>query len=411
MNKRDGTKTMKRVLSILLIGLGIEGSGWAQQANTASSDQIEQLLRRIERLEQTVQELREQVQAKHTSEDNSSEARAASPPQAPVHTPSQDALRNEQGVNISGYVFGDYYWMASNHDPGLENRNGFWIRRAYLTLDKPLSPNFEMRLRLEMNSSGDFTSKSKLNPFIKDAYLRWKFTGNHQAVLGMSPTATTDSVDRIWGYRSVEKSALDIQRWGSTRDLGVALRGNFDSNRKVRYHLMLGNGSGTGSETDAGNKIQGALSFHPTDRVTAEFYSDYEDRPLQAYRRTFQGFLAFQDDWGRLGLQYAHQTRHETSDLGLDLLSVWGVWSFASKASLFARYDRAFDANPDGDRIAYLPFDPAAKPNFFLGGIDLKISANFNLMPNVEVIRYDKREDGIRPTTDFVPRVTFFYDF
>ena len=402
---------MKRMVSTLLIGLGIGGSGWAQQDSTVSSDQLNQLLRRIEILEQTVQELRTQVQSLNTTEETPPENSVAAVSQPLVQTPSQDTPQNDQDMKISGYLFGDYYWMAAHHDPGLEDRNGFWVRRTYLTFDKGLSPGFDMRLRLEMNSAGDFTSRSKLNPFIKDAYLRWNFTGNHHAYLGMSPTATTLSVDTIWGYRSVEKSVLDLQKWGSTRDLGVALRGALGADRKVRYHFMLGNGSGTGSETDTGKKVQLALSAHPTESVTAEFYTDYEERPLEAYRRTFQGFLAFQQDWGRLGIQYAHQTRNGTPDLELDAFSVWGVWKFAPKASLFARYDRAFDPNPDGAGIAYLPFDPTTPSNFFLGGIDLQVSDDFNLMPNVEIVRYDKREDGTRPTTDFIPRMTFFYKF
>jgi hypothetical protein len=411
MDHWERTGSMKLLVSTLLIGLGIGSSGWAQQENAISSDQLDQLLRRIEMLEQTVQELREQMQSQNTTQESPPESSVAAVSHPLVPAQGQDTPANDPAIKISGYLFGDYYWMAANHDSSLEDRNGFWVRRTYLTFDKSLNPDFDMRLRLEMNSAGDFTSRSKLNPFIKDAWLRWKFTGNHQAYLGMSPTATTDSVDRIWGYRSVEKSALDLQRWGNTRDLGLALRGSFDSERKVRYHFMLGNGSGTGSETDTGKKVQMALSAHPTESITAEIYTDYEDLPLGDFRRTFQGFLALQYDSGRLGIQYAHQTRGGTSELELDVFSLWGVWKFAPRASLFARYDRAFDPNPDGAGIAYLPFDPTAKSHFFLGGIDFQVSDDFNLMPNLEVVRYDKREDGTRPTTDFVPRMTFFYKF
>ncbi len=402
---------MKRMVSTLLIGMGIGGSGWAQKDNTVSSEQINQLLKRIERLEQTVQELRERFISQETSPESPPGTSAAAIAEPLVQAPSHDTPASDPGVKISGYVFGDYYWMADHHDAGLKDRNGFWVRRTYLTFDKRHSPDFDWRLRLEMNSAGDFTSKSKLNPFIKDAWLRWQYAENHQTYLGMSPTASTNQVDRIWGYRSVEKSALDLQKWDSTRDLGVALRGTLDSNGKTRYHFMLGNGSGSGSETDSGKKVQLAMSFHPTDAVTAEFYTDYEDRPLQAYRRTFQGFLAYQHDRGRLGLQYAHQTRSGSPDLELDLISVWGVLKFTGNGSLFARYDRSFDPNPDGAGIAYLPFDPTAESHFFLGGIDFQIGDNLNLMPNVEVIRYAKQEDGTRPTTDFVPRMSFFYDF
>ncbi len=32
-------------------------------------------------------------------------------------------------ARISGYAFGDYYWIGANHDRSLEGLNGFWFRR------------------------------------------------------------------------------------------------------------------------------------------------------------------------------------------------------------------------------------------------------------------------------------------
>jgi len=402
---------MKRFVTTLLIGLGLGISGWAQQEDAVSSDPIDQLLRRIERLEQTVQELRQQMQAQDASEDSPSEAPAASAAQALVQTPSQDTPRNDPGVKISGLLFGDYYWVASNHNPGLEDRNGFWVRRSYLTFDKPLGESLDMRLRFEMNSAGDFTSRSKLEPFVKDAYLRWKFSGNHSTYLGLSSTHTWQTVESHWGYRQVEKTVLDLQRLGSSRELGVAFRGSFDSQRKVRYHFQVANGAGTGSESDAEKKVLFSLGLYPTESVVLEFYTDYDNRPLDEYRRTFQGFVGFKQDWGRLGVQYAHQTRNGDPDLELDAFSVYGVWKLSQRASLFGRYDRMLDPNPDGARISYIPFDPTAESNLFIAGVDLRVNNQFSLIPNLVIIRYDKREDGTQPSTDFIPRMTFFYNF
>ena len=402
---------MKYSVSTLLICVSIGSSAWAQQEHTPSSDQINQLLKRIEALEQTVHELREQIQSKDTPKGNPPEAATVTIAQPLQQLQSQENPITDPVVKISGNVFGDYYWMATHHDPNLKNRNGFWIRRAYLGLDKKLNQDFDMRLRLEMGSAGDFSSKSKLTPTVKDAYLRWKFSEQHQAYFGLSGTATWNLVERIWGYRPVEKSLLDLHKWGSSRDLGIALRGDLDADRKIRYHLMLGNGSGTGTETNAGKKVQLAFSFHPTDPVTIQFYTDYEDLPMQAYQRTLQGFIAFQYDWGRVGFQYAHQTRHGATDLELDALSIWGAWKLSPNSSLFARYDRTFDPNPNGAQISYLPFDPTARSSFWVAGLDFEINHSFNLMPNVEVIHYDKNEDGIRPTIDLVPRMTFLYNF
>jgi len=50
--------------------------------------------------------------------------------------------------SFSGYMFGDYYWVAASHDTSLENQNGFWSRRIYFTYDQGLSEEFSMRFRL-----------------------------------------------------------------------------------------------------------------------------------------------------------------------------------------------------------------------------------------------------------------------
>ena len=76
--------------------------------------------------------------------------------------------RAEEG-RISGYMFGDLYWVAANHDASLEGNNGFWFRRIYITYDRGLAEGFSTRLRMEMSSPGDFTTSGKIEPFVKDA--------------------------------------------------------------------------------------------------------------------------------------------------------------------------------------------------------------------------------------------------
>ena len=113
---------------------------------------------------------------------------------------------------------------AANHDESLKNNNGFWFRRIYLTFDKAMTDRLDMRLRFEMNSAGDFTSDLRLEPFAKDAWVRWKFTDQHQVHLGLSPTPNMNVVDAFWGYRFLEKSLMDLHRIGATRDLGVGFQ-------------------------------------------------------------------------------------------------------------------------------------------------------------------------------------------
>ena len=174
---------------------------------------------------------------------------------------------------------------------------------------------------------------------------------------------------------------------------------------------MVGNGSSTRGETNRGKGTSASLTFYPNDSLILEFYSDDDQRPLQADRNTYQAFLGYKRDWGRLGIQYAHQKRKGDSKVDLDVLSFFGFVDVSPRVTLIGRYDRMFDPNPEGANSPYIPFDPTAKFHFFLTGIDGKVTEEFSLIPNLEVVRYDKREDGSRPATDVVPRVTFFYRF
>jgi len=131
-----------------------------------------------------------------------------------------------QGGKISGYMFGDYYYVAANHNRDLENQNGFWFRRIYFTYDKGLSEAFAIRFRLEFNSPGDFSTKAKLEPYIKDAYLQWK-APRHSILFGVSPAPTWEVIETVWGYRSVGKTPLDLQKFGDSRDFGMPSRAHW----------------------------------------------------------------------------------------------------------------------------------------------------------------------------------------
>jgi hypothetical protein len=315
-------------------------------------------------------------------------------------------------TKISGLVIGDAYWMASHHNSDIEDHNGFWFRRIYLTVDHTLNPTWDLRVRFEHNSPGDFESSDKLDPFLKDAYVRWKRSG-HSLYLGISGTPIWGVVEPFWGYRSVEKTVLDLQKLGSSRDFGVAFKGRFDEAGKVRYHAMFGTGSGTKGETNKGKKGQLSIGFYPTKSWLIELYGDYEDRPDDTDRAVFQVFTGWQSEQGRVGLQVVRQHRkiEDAESLDLDVVSVFGVWNASPRTAVLARYDRMFDPNPDAAKIAYLPMDPTAKSNLAIFGVDLALHEQVHLIPNAEIVFYDDVDDGPTPDTDVAIRTTLFVTF
>jgi len=313
---------------------------------------------------------------------------------------------------ISGYMFGDYYWVASDHDRSLEDANGFWFRRIYLTYDRALDGRTAVRLRYEMTTEGDFRTKAKLVPSLKDAYVRRDLGGGHRLTFGISPTPTWEKLEKAWGYRSVEKTLLDLQKFGSSRDFGVALAGGLGGSGW--YHVMVANGNGNASETDDGKKVMASLGASLGDHLEVEVYADHDTRPDHASRAVVQGYAAWRTAAWRLGVQVDHVTRHQgpgAPALTWDAVSAWGAARVSAAVWLFGRWDHLSDPNPYAAEQDYLPFAPDARSDFFLAGLDWAVSPRFHVMPNVEVVTYDAPGAGADPDTDVLPRVTVFYEF
>ena len=316
-------------------------------------------------------------------------------------------------TKISGLAFGDYYDVAANHDESLEGRNGFWFRRIYLTFDFEVDEDVDFRLRLEAASGDGFVTSSRIEPFAKDAWVRYK-PGNQSMYFGISSTPTWGTVEKEWGYRAVEKTPLDLQKMGSSRDFGLAAKGPLDGAGKIFYHAMVGNGSSTSVETNSGKSAYLALGVKPADGFTFEVYGDFNELPGDADTYTVQAFGAWNGEGGRLGVLYARRWMETGPDtkIDLDIFSVYGVLAASDKVSVFGRFDHMFDPNPSAGGISYLPMSPDAKSNFALAGVDFAVSDHFSIIPNVETVFYDAIGTAAEaPDTDVVPRITFSLTF
>lgn len=314
---------------------------------------------------------------------------------------------------LSGTFFGDYYWVAANHDAELEGNNGFWIRRIYFTYDHQLTESFSSRLRLEMSSEGDFITNSKLEPVVKDAWLKWS-KDDHAIIAGIAPTPTLGFVEKVWGYRSVEKTPLDLYGFGGSRDFGIALKGNLDSQDRLKYHFMFANGNSNKTELDKGKKVMLSLGYYLTEHIVVQGYADWDNRPGNTDRYTLQGFAGYQSDVFSLGALYAYQFRENSSafrDFNLDLVSAFANGQISESVYIFARVDHMFDPNPSGPGNDYLPISDQAESTFLTAGIDMVLEEKIHLIPNIESVIYGEDVSGNRPDSDIIPRLTLSYSF
>jgi len=324
----------------------------------------------------------------------------------------QDKKEEESSGKFSGYMFGDYYYFFENHKPELNDQRGIWFRRIYFTYDYKINSSFSTRLRLEMSNEFNFEEAKTMIPFVKDVWFKYKFS-SQAFIIGISPTPTFQILQKMWGYRAVEKTPLDLQRMASSRDFGLALKGKFDEKGMFKYHIMFSNGSSNKQEIDKGKSGLLALAFYPIKEFVIEVYGDYADHAGSTDWYTLQVFFGYKTKTFRAGLLYADQTRQmeDVEDIKLRVASLFIVGEVSEQFSLIGRVDRNFDPNPQGDKIAFIPFDPTAKSTFFVAGVDWHPVKQVRFIPNVEFVKYDENDEGVTPTSDIIGRITFHWLF
>ena len=321
------------------------------------------------------------------------------------------------GGKISGLYFGDYYYITAHHNEDLKSRNGFWTRRVYLTYDQKLNETFSSRVRFEMNSPDGLAGEGGKNvPYVKDAYLKISpKDSSHSIYLGRSMVPTYAVLVKLWGYRAVEKSMPNLQKYGSTRDLGIAMRGKVPGVDMLSYHAMVGNGAGTGAETDKYKRGYLSGTLKPSGGVIVHGYMDLEIRDAGMNRTTFMGLLGYQMDDYRAGVQFSHQIRGQgegEEDVTIQGVSVFGAAAInPDKVWWFGRVDKMLSVNPGAPKIAYTPISGDAKSNTIITGLDYRLAKNLHIIPNVFMVIYDSPEVGEKPDADMMARVTLYYKF
>ena len=296
---------------------------------------------------------------------------------------------------IKGIAFGDYYFVASGSD---KDENGFKFRRIYLTYDLKWNDRWSGRVRFEASDAG-FGGKDKMRPFVKHGYLRYRANGR-TVYMGLFGTPTWNVSERIWGYRSIAKTIMDMRKIGSSADLGVGYKGKLDGAGRVNAQLMFGNGSGQSPEVDNGKKVYSLLHLKPTDVVEATVYLDWEDKPDGRDRITFAAMLGTSVEKLRFGIEgFVRNNRRAQSgdDVQLRGVSAFGAVNLKPRVDVFGRLD-FFDPDRSAERD---------EEYMIIGGVDVAPARNIHIMPNVMATIYASSD----AVTEVVPRMTVCYKF
>jgi hypothetical protein len=332
---------------------------------------------------------------------------------------------------FSGLMFGDYYWyyrwhqdQISNANPtSVEGQQGFWMRRMYLAYDYSYNERLTMRLRFEANSNGQFAG-GNLDPFIKDAYLKWTYHAGQQVTIGIQPTLAFDWLEGFWGLRHIEKTPVDLYRIDTARDFGVTASGPVAVDG-LRYAVQFGNDSGNGSEVNVDKAVRVEGRFERKSGIALQGFYGYMSRPNGEDRYTAQGIAGYRHSPVRVGGMFVWQERKSgatgTPNQTINVQSGFVVWDVLSKADTFLRVDHVSGHRggvetglPGADGIDYWLLSPNSPFTTWIAGGEWRLLPNVRMGPNVELFKYSHDPDPITfPGRDLDAqfKVTFFWSF
>lgn len=332
-------------------------------------------------------------------------------------------------VKLGGLMFGDFYYNADAIDAKMKDVNGFQIRRIYITADYTISDNFSTRFRMESPMSGS----GKISPYVKDAWLKWKNVyQNADLVVGMSPTPAFDVSEGAWHYRSLEKTIMDYNGIVHSRDLGIDLKGKFDSKGMVKYWVKIGDGTGNSPETDKYKEYYAMLEFTPSDNLLITVYGDMASMKqiadpndpktmLNNNQTVLAGFVnyhsgkkfsigveGFMRSWQNQAVDTTNNSAANLTSIGI---SAWAWAQITDGMNLVLRYD-TFDPNTaSATHDQNTKLNPANDASgLLIAALDFKADEHVHVMPGVEMLMKKDNISG-KNVKDLVPRVTFFWSF
>lgn len=293
---------------------------------------------------------------------------------------------------IKGYMFGDYYYALSGPN---EKQNGFQLRRIYFTYDLKWSDAVSGRFRLEANDAG-FGKKERMTPYVKESSVIWKQEGGSVSA-GLVPTPTWSISERVWGYRSIEKTILDLSKLGNAVDLGVQATRQMGD--RARVLVMVGNGNGASTEADNDKKIYLQGYFKPGS-FEAVLNADWQSQPGGKDQMTLAGFLGSSGAGLRAGVEGYYRIDKKAVG-GEDQkgfgVSVFGSTPLGEETKVFARAD-LYEPNSDAEDDQQI---------LLIGGLDWALDKELHVMPNLIFrIFQDADQDA-----ELMPRITGFFEF
>ncbi|WP_293458359.1 hypothetical protein [Phenylobacterium sp.] len=296
-------------------------------------------------------------------------------------------------------VSGRMYFDLSHVDVERDGANvapsgtGFDIKRFYVGVDHRFDDTFSANVTTDVQYND---AEGLTQVYIKKAYLQAKVADALTVRLGSADLPWVPFAEDVYGYRFVENTVADRDKFGTSADWGVHAFGKLGM---VDYAVSAINGAGYKSPTRSKSvDFEGRLSTtvdHFTFGVggyTGKLGKDKQGVVTYHRAERLDAIAAYRTDRFRVGAEYfaARNWNNVTTVAGdkSDGYSLFGSFNITPQVAAFGRYDRVRTAR---DTV------PGRKDSYFNLGLNYEPAKIVDL---ALVYKRDKVDNGLISTSN-----------
>lgn len=340
---------------------------------------------------------------------------------------------SEPKNRIWGYAFGDLiykaqgdtlYWGNTEY-AGLEEKTiGSNLRRLFLGYDSKITENIKARVLVE-SKANTTTKEGRFGLAVIYGCMEWEqvlsFIPNSRARIGLIPTPIFALPEKTWGYRSVEKDALDLRGIGKVIDQGFSLSGDFNKKKTAGFSLMVGNG--TGNKPGIDKYLEYYASLYTKlwkNQLTIELLGDFVRKTPDTRQAFVRSFVSIEKPLWTFGIEASQALTEEEVSGGIKQVNPLSFSLFLSNRlgllgenwRSFVRYDFYNPATKYDSEGGYASPSQHYDEHSYWFGLHYKMKEKINFMPNIIVNQYKpKNSDVVKRKADIVPRLTVYFQF
>ena len=277
---------------------------------------------------------------------------------------------------VDGKIGGVTYFDYTN----TEEKSAFNFNRQYFSYAVDMSDDIKFKVIFDVGRSA---TDSRLNTYLKKAQVNYK-TSYANISLGLIGMNTYGVQEKNWGYRFIEKSAIDKYGFSSTADLGFGFSRFLIDNLNMSLQVT----NGEGYKKPQGDKYH-KISFNATYGKELNKNDGYNAGVVYSTESTdsdptnmISAFGGFYGMGLRLGVEYDILTKGTTES---SIISVSANYSFMDNKDIFIRYDiYDGDTSVEEDGSSYI-----------ITGILLSCGNGLSVAPNMRIESFENDSDSI----------------